>query len=60
MARDSTPASPDASAIFRRSALALAETFRALARERGTRDPDATRDLTTAADAIDQALQHIT
>lgn len=56
MAYDPTPAT----VIFTRSAHALAETFRALARERGAGDPDdAARDLTTAADAIDQALKHI-
>ena len=39
MARDFSPANPDATAIFTRSAHALAETFPALARERGAGDP---------------------
>ena len=56
MARESNP---DPTAIFSRSAHALAETFRALAREQGDADHDAVHDLTAAADAIDRALRHI-
>jgi hypothetical protein len=54
-----TAPSPDPTAIFTRSAHALAETFRALARERAG-DVEAVHDLEAAADAIDRALRHIT
>jgi hypothetical protein len=49
---------PDSTAIFARTAGSLAQTLRSLARERG-REPQAARDLTAAADAIDRALPHL-
>lgn len=58
MARPVTPASPDATALFARSARALADALRGLALERPD-DPAAVRDLTAAADAIDRALTHL-
>jgi hypothetical protein len=57
MARDPAPA-PDPNAIFRRSAVALAEAFRGLARERKD-DPEAVKDLLAAASAIERALTRI-
>jgi hypothetical protein len=49
---------PDAIALFARTARALGDALRGLARERKD-DPAAARDLTAAADALDRALRHI-
>jgi hypothetical protein len=58
MARDLTRRNPDPNAVFRMTAAALAKAFRGLADEHRD-DPDAMRDLLTAADAIDRALHHL-
>jgi hypothetical protein len=58
MAREPPPP-PDLNVIFRRSAAALAEAFRGLAREREATDPEAVKDLLAAASAIERPLAHI-
>jgi hypothetical protein len=58
MALDDPPTPEDADAIFRRTALALAEAFRGLADERKD-DPEAAQDMTDAAEAIEKAVAHL-
>jgi hypothetical protein len=58
MALDDPPTPEEADAVFRRTALALAEAFRGLADERKA-DPEVAKDMTDAAEAIEKAVAHL-